>query len=135
MEDFLNKEHSIFNYIIVPAGDAEKTKIIESNKTLLERLALYKPYFKMPEISEANGKEHEHKKKKLGGAVAKALATFFDRKKIASVQKVADEILKVGGKAEADVVDALDEKSVINPIASLVQKAKNNGRNSNKRNY
>ena len=43
----------------------------------------------------------------LGGAVAKALATagatvFLTGRKIASVQKVADEILKVGGKAEAD---------------------------------
>ena len=82
----------------------------------------------------------QNKNAVIYGAVAKALATagatvFLTGRKIASVQKVADEILKVGGKAEADVVDALDEKSVNNPIASLVQKAKNNGRNSNKRNY
>jgi hypothetical protein len=37
----LDKEHSIFNYIILPAGDTEKAKIIEENKDLLRRLAAY----------------------------------------------------------------------------------------------
>ena len=58
--DILDKEHSIFNYIIVPAGDAEKAKIIESNKNLLERLAAYKPYFKMEVTSVTGEKEHKH---------------------------------------------------------------------------
>lgn len=64
----------------------------------------------------------------LGGAVAKALAeagakVFLTGRNINSVQKVADEILKSGGKAEVDVVDALDEKAVNNHIESIVQKA------------
>ncbi len=45
--DFLDKEHSIFNLIIVPAGETEKAGIIEENKDLLERLAAYKSYFKI----------------------------------------------------------------------------------------
>ena len=57
---FLDKEHSIFNYIIVPAGDAEKAKIIESNKNLLERLVAYKSYFKIDVTSETNEKKHKH---------------------------------------------------------------------------
>jgi hypothetical protein len=43
----LDKEHSIFNLIILPAGETEKARIIEENKNLLERLAAYKPYFKI----------------------------------------------------------------------------------------
>jgi hypothetical protein len=43
--DILDKEHSIFNYIILPVGDTEKAKIIEANKSLLQRLAAYKPCF------------------------------------------------------------------------------------------
>ena len=38
----LDKEHSIFNYIILPAGDTEKAEIIEKNKNLLRRLAEYR---------------------------------------------------------------------------------------------
>jgi hypothetical protein len=56
--DFLDKEHSIFNLIILPAGEAEKAKIIEENKGLLERLAAYKPCFKI-ELN-ANMAEHHH---------------------------------------------------------------------------
>jgi hypothetical protein len=37
----LDKEHSIFNYIILPAGDTEKAGIIKENKDLLRRLAEY----------------------------------------------------------------------------------------------
>lgn len=64
----------------------------------------------------------------LGGAVAKALAdagakVFLTGRNISSVQKVADEILNTGGKAEVDVVDALDEKAVNNHIESLVKKS------------
>src|SRR5688572_29753763 len=58
--NILDKEHSIFNYIIVPAGDAEKAKIIESNKNLLERLVAYKSYFKIDVTSETNEKKHKH---------------------------------------------------------------------------
>ncbi len=56
--DFLDKEHSIFNLIIVPVGETEKEKIIEGNKNLLERLAAYKPYFKID--ANVNGMEHHH---------------------------------------------------------------------------
>jgi hypothetical protein len=43
----LDKEHSIFNYIILPAGDTERARIIDSNKDLLRRLAEYKSYLKV----------------------------------------------------------------------------------------
>jgi len=64
----------------------------------------------------------------LGGAVAKALANagakvFLTGRNIISVQKVADEILKSGGKVEADVVDALDENAVNKHIEKVVKKA------------
>lgn len=58
--DFLDKAHSIFNYVIVPAGDAEKLQIIASNQDLLKRLAAYKPYFKMEPAPSVNNKEHKH---------------------------------------------------------------------------
>ncbi len=54
--DILDKEHSIFNYIILPAGDTEKAGIIEENKDLLRRLAEYKPYLKVD--INANGHQH-----------------------------------------------------------------------------
>ena len=56
--DILDKEHSIFNLIILPAGEVEKARIIEENKNLLERLAAYKPYFKI-EMKPGNA-EHHH---------------------------------------------------------------------------
>lgn len=46
-ENILDKEHCIFNYIIVPAGDAERAKIIDANKDLLIRLAEYKSCLKV----------------------------------------------------------------------------------------
>ncbi len=46
-QGLLDKEHSIFNYIILPAGDTEKARIIEENKDLLQRLAAYQPYFRI----------------------------------------------------------------------------------------
>jgi hypothetical protein len=52
----LDKEHSIFNYIIIPAGDTEKARIIEENKDLLRRLAEYKPYLKV----DINAEGHHH---------------------------------------------------------------------------
>lgn len=59
--NIFDKENSIFNYIIVPAGDAEKAKIIESNRNLLGRLAAYKPYLKIEGASGAEEKEHRHR--------------------------------------------------------------------------
>jgi hypothetical protein len=53
-DKWLDKEHSIFNLIILPAGDAEKAKIIAQNKDLLKKLAAYKACFKIaatPEMS------------------------------------------------------------------------------------
>jgi len=43
----LDKPHSIFNFIIIAAGETEKAKIVEDNKDLLRRLAEYKPYLKV----------------------------------------------------------------------------------------
>jgi len=65
----------------------------------------------------------------LGGAVAKALAAagatvFLTGKHINSVQKVADEIIKSGGKAEVDVVDALDPNAVAHHIKTVLLKVK-----------
>jgi len=40
----LDKEHSIFNFIIIPAGENEKAAIVEANKDLLRRLAEYKSF-------------------------------------------------------------------------------------------
>jgi NAD(P)-dependent dehydrogenase (short-subunit alcohol dehydrogenase family) len=64
----------------------------------------------------------------LGGAVAIALAgagarVFLTGRNIASVKKVADEILASGGLAEVDQVDALDEKTINNHIDRVVNKA------------
>ncbi|MDB5062639.1 MAG: family oxidoreductase [Mucilaginibacter sp.] len=64
----------------------------------------------------------------LGGAVAIALAgagarVFLTGRNIASVKKVADEILASGGLAEVDQVDALDEKAISNHIDRVVNKA------------
>ena len=56
--DLFDKEHSIFNLIIVPAGEDERAKIIEENKNLLVRLAVYKPYFKID--TNAGMAEHHH---------------------------------------------------------------------------
>ena len=44
-DNLLDKEHSILNLIILPAGEMEKEKIIEENKDLLQKLAAYKPCF------------------------------------------------------------------------------------------
>ncbi len=56
--DILDKEHSIFNYIILPAGETEKAKIIEENKDLLRRLEEYKPYLKIK--IEPSAARHQH---------------------------------------------------------------------------
>ncbi|HVI47834.1 MAG TPA: SDR family oxidoreductase [Chitinophaga sp.] len=64
----------------------------------------------------------------LGNAVAKAFAAagarlFLTGHRIASVQQTADEILAMGGYAEALVVDALDEKAVNDHISHVVKQA------------
>ena len=46
-ENILDKKYCIFNYIIIPAGDAEKAKIIEANMNLLRRLSEYKSCLKI----------------------------------------------------------------------------------------
>jgi hypothetical protein len=43
---FLGKRKAPYGYIIVPAGEKEKAKIIADNKVLLKRLADYKPFLK-----------------------------------------------------------------------------------------
>lgn len=64
----------------------------------------------------------------LGRTIAKAFAAagarvFLTGHHIASVQKVADEIIATGGKAEADEVDALDEDAVNQHIEQMIAKA------------
>ncbi len=54
--NILDKEHSIFNYIILPAGDTEKARIIEENKDLLRRLEEYKAYLRV----DTNPDSHHH---------------------------------------------------------------------------
>src|SRR5450432_1041475 len=52
----LDKEHSISNYIILPAGDTEKAAIIEENKDLLRRLAEYQSCLRI----EPTADNHHH---------------------------------------------------------------------------
>jgi hypothetical protein len=52
----LDKKHSIFNYIILPAGDTEKAMIIEENKDLLRRLAEYQACLRI----ETTAYNHQH---------------------------------------------------------------------------
>jgi 3-oxoacyl-[acyl-carrier protein] reductase len=64
----------------------------------------------------------------LGGAIAKAFAAagakvFLTGRNLKSVQKVADEILTAGGKAEVARVDSLDEKSINSHIDAVVKLA------------
>jgi 3-oxoacyl-[acyl-carrier protein] reductase len=64
----------------------------------------------------------------LGGAVAKALAeagakVFLTGRNLTSVQIVADDILKSGGKAEVDLVDGLDEIAINRHIEKVIEKA------------
>jgi NAD(P)-dependent dehydrogenase (short-subunit alcohol dehydrogenase family) len=64
----------------------------------------------------------------LGGAVAKALAAagaqvFLTGLHLENVQQVANEICAAGGRAEAAVVDAMDEKAIEAHIQQVKQKA------------
>jgi hypothetical protein len=56
--DALDKSHAIFNYIIMPAGETEKAKIIEENKGLLKRLAAYHPFLTVE--TGPGEREHHH---------------------------------------------------------------------------
>ena len=63
----------------------------------------------------------------LGGAISIALAkqgatVFLAGRHLASVQKVADEIVAFGGQAQAAVVDALDESGVKAFLESVTEK-------------
>jgi 3-oxoacyl-[acyl-carrier protein] reductase len=62
----------------------------------------------------------------LGSTVAKALAragarVFLTGHNISSVQKVAKEILTAGGSAEADQVDAIDQKAINGHLEKVVR--------------
>jgi len=64
----------------------------------------------------------------LGGAIAKALANagatvFLTGRNLANVQKVADEIIAAGGKAESAEVDALDGEAINNHLEMVLAKA------------
>jgi NAD(P)-dependent dehydrogenase (short-subunit alcohol dehydrogenase family) len=64
----------------------------------------------------------------LGGAVAKAFAkagarVFLTGYRLASVQKVADEIIGSGGKAEVAIVDGFDESGVAAHLQMMRQQA------------
>lgn len=64
----------------------------------------------------------------LGGAIAKAFAdagakVFLTGRNLDSVQKIADEIVAAGGKAEAAVVDAMDEKAIQQHLDKMVSTA------------
>jgi 3-oxoacyl-[acyl-carrier protein] reductase len=64
----------------------------------------------------------------MGGAVAKTLAkagarVFLTGRTTKSLQKVADEIITSGGKAEVNEVDALDEQQINNHVNMVVATA------------
>ena len=52
----LDKENSIFNFIIIPAGTTEKAAILEADKDLLRRLGEYNPVLRM----DPGMAEHKH---------------------------------------------------------------------------
>jgi 3-oxoacyl-[acyl-carrier protein] reductase len=64
----------------------------------------------------------------LGGAVAKAFAAagakvFLTGRNMASVQKVADEIIATGGKAEVHIVDAFNQAAIAEHINIVLKQA------------
>jgi 3-oxoacyl-[acyl-carrier protein] reductase len=64
----------------------------------------------------------------LGGAVARAFAkagarVFLTGYRLASVQKVADEIIGLGGRAEVAIVDGFDEESVAAHLQTMREQA------------
>jgi len=64
----------------------------------------------------------------IGGAVARAFAhegarVFLAGRTLASLDKIADEIRAHGGRADTDVVDALDEQMVDKYVDAVVEQA------------
>lgn len=64
----------------------------------------------------------------IGGAVARAFAregakVFLSGRTLAKVQRVASDIERLGGVAEASEVDALDELAVERYVGAIVEKA------------
>lgn len=64
----------------------------------------------------------------LGGAIARAFAAagarvFLTGRNASPVQKVADEIIASGGRADVAVVDAMDEKAISSHINRIVHEA------------
>jgi len=64
----------------------------------------------------------------LGGAVAKALAAagarvFLTGRTLSSVQKIADEIIAAGGRAEVEQIDAFNETAINDHLQKMVQQA------------
>lgn len=64
----------------------------------------------------------------LGSTVAKAFAAaganvFLTGRTLSTLQKVADEIIASGGKAEIAEVDAMEKQSVNNHLKTILQKA------------
>jgi 3-oxoacyl-[acyl-carrier protein] reductase len=64
----------------------------------------------------------------LGGAVAKAFATagatvFLTGRNIASLQKLADEIIALGGEAFTEQLDAMNETAVNSYVNKVLQQA------------
>ncbi|KIO78256.1 short-chain dehydrogenase [Pedobacter lusitanus] len=64
----------------------------------------------------------------LGGAVAQSLATagatvFVTNKNLTIARQVADQIIAAGGKADAGIVDAMDEESIRKHIEFVHDKA------------
>ncbi len=65
----------------------------------------------------------------MGGSVARALASaganvFLTGHNLAPIRKVAHEILASGGQAEANEVDALDEKAIKEHIEMVILKSR-----------
>jgi hypothetical protein len=53
----LDKSHSIFNYIIIAAGETEKAKIIEEEKDLIKKMGEYRSFFKV-DVNNAMDNHH-----------------------------------------------------------------------------
>lgn len=63
----------------------------------------------------------------VGGAVARAFASegakvFLAGRTLASLQRVADDIIAAGGDAETIIVDALNEESVFKSMKAIIKK-------------
>ena len=54
----LDKKYSIFNYIIIAAGETEKARIIEEEKNLIKKMGEYKSFLK-PDMNNAMAEHHQ----------------------------------------------------------------------------